>query len=260
MKKSIFLLMNLMSVLALANSVSIPTEVFTELQKFRGRDGQALSADTIRQLPDRVHEMVLSRQEAFYQNLKGHCQDSFQVTFGPQVLQSSDSATKDFQSGMIRVEASKCYANANPQELVRISALPEFKKRAFSTLIYTPTMPQANTYCESTWVRSIGKSRYCYTDFELEKSDASVSQVNFMVLNDDGGQYDAPVYYREAFVSARQMGSQTLYYVLSYVRAKELSSFQKFFAKDYMAKSQDQVFTELGKAISQSRNSGGGQP
>jgi len=242
MNKFTFITLTLVSSLAFAKTVSVPNEVKVELRKYQDH-GQGLSANAIQAFPLRVHQMILQRQNHFFEGLNGKCQDTIEITFGPQVMASEDESLRSFEAGLVRIEASKCYDNADPDELIQISASPEFKKKAFPTLRQITV--ENNLSCETTSAPSIGKSRYCYLSFDLEKSDLVSSQVNFLTFNDDDKSFDAPVYFREAFVSARRMGPQTLYYVLSYVRSTELSSFKKFFAKDYIAKVQKQVFTEL---------------
>lgn len=236
--------------LAHAETVVIPNEVFTELKKFEA-DGQGLSVNAVQEFPQRLHQGILKRQNDFFEGLKGVCQETVNVTFGSSVLEGENTIQKRFEAGLVRIEASKCYHDADPNELIQISASPEFKRKAFSTLTEI-ALQSENVFCETTQAPMVGKSRYCYSNFDLEVGEQSASQVSFLVFNDDSKQFDAPVYFREAFVSARRMGPKTLYYVLSYVRATEFSALVRYFAKGYIVKMQNQVFTELGKSIGKS--------
>ncbi len=68
-----------------------------------------------------------------------------------------------------------------------------------------------------------------------------------------GTNIEAPVYFREAVVTARRMGPQTLYYLQSYVRATAISSLKQFFVEKYIQSSQNQVFAELEKSLQKKR-------
>ncbi len=193
--------------------------------------------------------MILQRENNFFQNLKGQCADTVEVSFGPRIIGGADAPTQAFESGLVRIEASKCYSNADPSELLRISGQPAFKKAAFPTL-KNITTPSENVSWESTSAPPIGQSYYCYTSVDLVKTSERASQVSFLTLN--RRDLSAPVYFREAFVSARKMGNQTLYYVLSYVRSNKLNFVQKQFASRYIEDVQKQVFTKLENSLQSS--------
>lgn len=237
---------------AQAQSVLIPNESYAELQKFQS-DGQGLSEKFVREFPLRVHEEILRTEAAFLKTLNNNCRDSVKITFGAKVLDNKTTAEAVFEKGLIKVEASKCFPNANPSDLIEISGDPGFKRRAFSTIrnITSEATPLGVKDCEWTSAPTIGKSHYCYLNTELEKNSDLHSQANFLVYND--ASTEAPVYFREAVTTARRMGPQTLYYVHSYVRATAFSSIKKLFVEQAIESSQNQVFEELAKALNNKR-------
>jgi hypothetical protein len=222
------------------------------MQKFQDH-GQVLSVNFVRDFPMKVHQEILRRENEFFNELKGQCQDYVKVTFGPQVSDSKESIESLFQAGLVKIEAAKCYDNADPKDLIEISADAGFKRRAFSTLKNITT--EENLDCEWTYAPTIGKSHYCYLNFDLENNKDVRSQVNFLTFNNSDPAFEAPVYFREALVTARRMGPQTLYYVQSYVRATPLSNLKQIFAEKYILQSQSQVFQELERRLRQKRTS-----
>ena len=98
----------------------------------------------------------------------------------------------------------------------------------------------------------MGSSSYCYLVFNLrEESDYSV-QVNFNIFNDPSSRFDAPVYFREGLVSAKTLGSKTIYHVISYVRGPKMNAFQKLFGRNFIETTQQQVFENLNTEIKKS--------
>ncbi len=247
-------LLILASPLLQAQSITIPNEAYIELQKFEA-GGQKLSENFVRDFPQRVYDEILQTELGFLKSLNGVCKDSIKITFGSKLLGHKEAAETAFEKGVIRVEASKCFQNANPTDLIEISAETGFKRKAFSTLknITSQVTAQGVLDCEWTSAPTIGKSHYCYLNFDLEKTPELHSQVNFLTFSENEPSIEAPVYFREALITARRMGPQTLYYVQSYVRATAISSLKKFFVEQYIQSSQNQVFTELEKSLQKKR-------
>lgn len=235
-----------LSVHALAQSGVVPTATVEELRKFRSQE-QALSEDYVRQLPLKIHQEILTQEKRFQDKIQGQCQEMFNIKFGGAII-AGDDASREFEDGMIRVEASKCFTNTSPEELLRVSESKEFKAKAFSTI--RAITQEGPKFCETTYVSGLGNSHYCYLTRGLENSGDYASTYNFVISNGNPQTFNAQVFFREGFVSARQMGSVTQYHIISYVRgAEKMSSFKQFFAKGIMQKEQENVFETLRQAV-----------
>lgn len=247
MIKRVFLFFILsLSINLYAQEIQIPPEVFSELQSYT-HDGKPLSVEYVQNFPKQLHDSILKKQELFFENLNGECNEYLNISFGPKII-GADEVEKSFEKGLIRIEAARCYDNALPETILNIVSSVAFKRRVFSTLRQA-SLESENYYCEITDAPTIGQSNYCYLDFEIEKNESSSSRVNFLTFNNKDPQFDAPVYFRESLQTARRVGAKTLFYSLSYARATSLSSAQRFFAKSYISSTQKNFFKQLDIAL-----------
>lgn len=245
----LFLSLSSSVVNAQTQAIVIPKASYVELQKFR-HDGRALPSKYVEEFPQLIHKKIMSDADKFVKSLNGTCRDAIRITFDARVTNNQDPTVVNFENGLVKVEAAKCFGPVAPQALIEINSQLDFKKNAFSTL--DNVSEKGNENCEWTSAPGVGKSHYCYVNIFTEKSDDVQTQVNFLIFNN--AKYDAPVYFREALVSSRRMGSSTLFYAESYVRATTLSSFTKFFAKGFIQNSQAEFFKVMESSAYSKRN------
>lgn len=244
MKKLIPAFFFLISATAFSNVGLVPADSFEILKSFRFQD-QFLSDSFVKNFPLIVHHDIIKRRDAFFSKLSvesGNCENLQAVTFGPVLAKPTNEIENEFYSGLVRIESSRCYSLGSPEELIAITKDPNFKKRAFSTLDKIQSV--ANTDCEWTSAPMVGKSQYCYSNFD-EIENGLHTAFTFLVSNSFESEFDAPVYLRQTITSSKKIGNKTVVYVVSYVRSNPMGSTKQFFAKGVIEKMQSKVFDEI---------------
>lgn len=143
---------------------------------------------------------------------------------------------------------AKCFDNTTAAKVLNVLNSVAFKSSAYPTI--TSVLAKENSIiCETSKAPMLGKSHYCYEN-SVDKTESNY--LKLFSINDwyeITADYTVPVYYRETLITARQDSSRVQLHSVSYARGPELSSFQRFFAKSFIATTQEAVLTKLGEEI-----------
>ena len=235
----------------MSDAQEVPADSIEVLKSFH-YERQILSDNFVKQFPLLVHQDILNRRKMFFSSIGNECKSIQKVTFAPQLMKVDRAVEDEFLKGLIRIESSHCFSEGSPEELIAITQNSEFKKRAFSTL--DKIQSAANTDCEWTSAPLVGKSKYCYNNYE-ENDGAIRSAFTFLISNDSNSDFDAPVYLRQTLTAAKKIGSMTAIYVVSYVRSNPMEKVKQFFAEGVIKKMQINVFGEIAKTHSSKESS-----
>lgn len=214
-----------------------------EIDKFQNSERKFSDLEYSKNLIQIINQNITSSEEMFWKNAHPSQADLIRVDFINALTETTDPLAQDFESGFIRIEASAVFKNKTSENILELINNPQFRLEAFSTL--TESKFVNNLICEKTIAPTIGKSNYCYI-LKKEKIDKDFYKyVSMNISNADIANYNAPVYYRTISETAQQVGPDTIYHVITYVRGPKLSKFQKFFATGAIENTQRKTFQFL---------------
>jgi hypothetical protein len=222
-------------------------EIAFELSKFVSNQNEHLPSEYALQLTQLIEKKTQADEKAkFDDNSIRNCTDQIEITYMNSLTNSSSQSVQEFEAGFVKIDASLCFPKVSTELVLKTSNNLEFRKRSFKTIQTTYAKGELN--CEITDAPTIGLSNYCYRMIPKYSENYSTLQ-SYNVWNDSDLKYDSPVFFRSVFESARQIQDQTMYHIVSYVRANKLSSFQKLFAKSFIMNSQKMVFKKLKEEL-----------
>lgn len=224
-------------------NAQIPPGVYSELSKFSDSN-EPLSDTYIQSLPEILKSMTENSEKKLLAN--STCENRIEVAFVNSITNSNIEAIKQFESGFVKIDSTYCFPLIETALLLKKSNDPVFRKAAFSTVVRV--FSKDNLFCEVTDAPTIGTSNYCY-ELKTNFSATYSSIQGYNVFNDSDSRFNSPVYFRSIFESARQIGQNTQYHLVTYVRANKLNSVQKFFAKPFIIRTQNEVMLKLQKEL-----------
>ncbi|MFZ3229939.1 MAG: hypothetical protein WA160_07030 [Pseudobdellovibrio sp.] len=221
----------------------IPEGVYVELQKFKSDNNLMLPNNYIQAFPALIEKIVSNSEEQHLTSVEKSCLDTIDVVYINKILNNSDSAAIDFESGLVRIEATKCFRNTSAKRILDISSDINFRLKAFTTI--KKNTAKDDQICETTSAFSVGESNYCYQNNFESEANLYFKLTSFNIWNDNVGKYNSPVYFRYISETATQISTDAIYHMVTYVRGPKLSSFQRIFAKSFIKKTQADVFQKL---------------
>lgn len=228
-------------------SAKPPAEVFSELLKFKSESGESLPAGYISTFPNRIENAANTTQRKALQLALQNCEDQVNVNFNNSISNNPESSIELFEEGLIRVETIACFKNIPADTLLLKSNDLAFRTKAFPTIVRT--YRRGNLFCEVTSAPTIGESNYC-SDITMQLSPNKALAQSYNVWNDPSPQYKSVVYFRLIQEAAETRGPLTVYHVISFIRVDKLNAIQKFFAKGYIAETQEKVVQMLRDELS----------
>lgn len=230
-----------------ANATEIPLGVFSGVSQFTWQN-QRLSETYVKQIPQTIHNLLINSEKKFDVQNSSACVDLTNVQYIKEFQSSTDPIINEFESSFLRIEVARCFANTTASKALGTLNSLEFKRKAFST-VTSVVANGPNTICETSSAPSLGDSHYCYKDF-LDQSKTQYLQLfSFNDWFEITNQYQAPVYFRESLVTAKQVGNQVLLHSVTYARGPRLSAIQRLFAKSFIANAQNTVFNTLADEL-----------
>ena len=207
-----------------------------------------LTPDYVKMFPSFIHGLIQKSEAIFDAANNNSCADKTEVESVDHLTSARNAVALNFESSFMRVEVTKCFENTTAEKVLSALSTTSFKAKAYSTVM-SVVAKSNNVTCEKSKVPLLGKSHYCYENF-LDKSDSEY--LKLFSINDWyelTTEYTVPVFYRETLIAAREVGSRVQIHSISYARGPDLTSVQKFFAKSFIAKTQDAFFIKLAEEI-----------
>ncbi len=224
-------------------AVEIPSGVYLGISQYSSQS-QHLPDDYIRQIPQTIHNLLIASENIFANQTTNSCVDKTDVQYVNQFQATNNPVVNDFESGFLRIEVARCFANTTAAKVLSVMQSPEFKKKAFST-VTSIVANGANATCETASAPMLGASHYCYKDF---LDQANTDYLQLFTFNDwfeYTPQFQVSVYFRESLLTAKQLATRVQLHSVTYGRGPKLTAIQRLFAKSFIAKSQTDVFNVL---------------
>lgn len=228
-------------------ATEIPAGVFTGVSQFTWQN-QRLSENYVRQIPQTIHNLLITSEKQFDQQNPNSCVDLTNVQYIKEFQSSNDPTINEFESSFLRIEVARCFMNTTTSKTLSTLNSLEFKGKAFPTL-KTVVPNGANGFCETSSPPSLGDSHYCYKDFLDQANPHYLQLFSFNDWFEITNQYQAPVYFRESLVTTKQLGNNVLLHSVTYARGPRLSFTQRLFAKSFIANTQNTVFNSLAEEL-----------
>ncbi len=218
----------------------IPDGTFQELRNFKSSDNLSLPEDYVKTFPQIILSLMEASETNFLKKYESDCKDSIDIQYIDRITKNQNKVAEEFESNMIKIDVSKCFRNTTAQKLIDITTNTEFLKKAIPSLIESNF---ANgRYCEKTSTPIIGKSSYCsQLDVDLT-NDRYIKALNFNDWNDANSKFNLKIYFRSGYVTSRQINNDAVYHLVTYIRGPSLSTFERFFVKDFIAQAQQNTF------------------
>ena len=226
--------------IALNAGAELQDGVYSELSQFVGKNGETLPSAYIKGLPEVIESLTQASEKKILAQTQ--CKNQIEVTYINSLTNSNIDLINQFESGFVKIDSSFCFPSVDTEQLLKKSNDPVFRKSAFSTISQVYLKDGLN--CETTNAPTIGSSNYCYQLLSNFSPTYSTIQ-SYNVWNDPSQKFDSPVYFRSVFESARQVGQNTQYHLVTYVRANKLNTVQKFFARSFISNTQSEVMMKL---------------
>jgi hypothetical protein len=223
----------------------IPDGVYAELAKF-SMDGKTLPADYIQNFPKQIERLSIESEHSILKST-AECIPDVSIQTRLIVTPSVDPIVREFEEGLIRIEATACLPLVNANVILSNLTAPVFRKTVIKTIqqIYT----RDGMDCEITNAPGFGRSNYCSVNQLELRSDLSLAR-NFNAWNDeDLVKYTVPVYYRSVFEASAQTNDHTVYHMITYIRATKPTPLQKLFIPGFISEIEKSVLTALKESL-----------
>lgn len=226
-----------------AARAQIPEGVYTELLRFKSDAGVPLPTEYINKFPSLIAKLSEEAERKANFKPEKNCAPDIHVHLTNLITNNPDATVREFEDGIVRIEVTACLPKTNAASVIKILSTAEFRKKVITTI--KDSYQTSGLFCEITDAPTFGQSNYC-SDVRFQMTDAVAKSRSFNVWNSSVlATYDLPVYFRSIYEIAMQNDSQTVYHVVTYIRAKRLSLAQRIFAGRFISGIQSDVLKEL---------------
>ena len=226
--------------------IKVPISVNSEINKFKNKS-ESLPEGYAESFVKLITSRVQEEKRAALNNLNQKCQNFLTVSFSDSLptLFSENSAVKEFESGLIRIESSTCFTKGTPEEIINIFSDPNFQNEGLNTL--KESHRNADLICDWTEVPTIGTSKYCY--FPMIEADSSLALHHHFNISNDPDPKIVKVYFRELFATAQRTDSGVAFHMITFLRSSKISGIKKVFARTVIAQEQEKSMTLLQQKL-----------
>lgn len=236
------------------NSLTIHPNVYSEFKKFPAN--QELPQTYIGEVVKKSRLETSKRQNLWLQRpdcelkAKSEILDSTPFVARSNYSSSETTSISNFESSLIRIEASGCVSSDSPFKVFNVFITGEFQKAAISELKFSETKKEV--ICETTEVFGIGKSQYCYDVFvNYDEKSKLVTLHTYNVTNAPLKEANAPVYFREILASFKKIGpNQIAVNFIAHVRGGNVPTLVRSIARSKIESTQTRLFTLLNQRVS----------
>lgn len=237
------------------NDLAIHPNVYFEFKKYKG-NGQELPQTYINEVIGKSRKETSNRQKLWLQKpgcelkAKSEILDSSPFIARPNYSLNEIDLISDFESSLIRIEASGCVSTDSPLKVFNEYISPAFQKAAISEIKHSEI--RKDTICDTTEVFGIGKSKYC-SDVYVNYDEASnlITLHTYNVGNAPLKEANAPVYFREILASFKKVGPKVVAVnFIAHVRGGNVPTLVRSVARSRIESTQTRLFNLLNQRVS----------
>ncbi|MBC7457661.1 MAG: hypothetical protein H7235_05240, partial [Bdellovibrionaceae bacterium] len=101
----------------LSATADIPTGVFTGITQFTSQN-QRLPLDYVKQIPQTIHNLLISFEKQFNQQNSQACINLTNVQYIKEFQPSNNAIINDFESSFLRIEVARCFDNTTAAKVL----------------------------------------------------------------------------------------------------------------------------------------------
>lgn len=219
--------------------------VYSELSKYQSNS---------KTLPEKYRQSFMNWIEQDLRSIASqlqyspaNCKEEIKVDFQTNKYAETPAVIRDFEKDLIKIDMELCFTNTTPEAVVNLSNSNQFMMKNISTM--RAASIQGDMSCHKTQVTSVGQSNYCYvTDQQNGREFATAMTYN--VWNSRDKKYDAPVYFRQILLAAKQMGQgKVTFRSVTYVRGPDLNGFQRMFSRGVILNEQKMIYEKMKEEL-----------
>lgn len=221
------------------------TAVYNELSKYKS--GSKALPEKYRMSFMNWVEQDLRSQASQLQYSPASCQEEIKVDFQTNKYADTPEVIRDFEKDLIKIDLQLCFTNTTPEAVVNLANSNQFMMKYISTMRGASVQDDMN--CHKTQVTSVGQSNYCYVT-DQQTSREFTTAMTYNVWNSRDKKYDAPVYFRQILLAAKQMGQgKVTFRSVTYVRGPDLNGFQRMFSRGVIMNEQKMISEKMKEEL-----------